>query len=654
MTNDTRQLAAVMFTDMVGYTALMQENEQKARDDRDRHREVLERRIAENQGTILQYFGDGTMCSFASAIQAVHCAMGIQIELQKEPKIPVRIGLHVGDIVFEEDGVYGDAVNVAARIESLSVPGGVLFSDRVYDDIKNHKIFQSNPLGEFKFKNVKRPIAVFALTNSPLTVPSAEQLKGKVPQAIRSVAVLPFANMSSDPENEYFSDGMSEELINAFSKLEEIHVTARTSAFAFKGKNIDIREIGKKLDVDTVLEGSVRKAGNRVRVTAQLISTADGYHLFSETYDRNLEDIFEVQDEIARKITQKLTSKLEGARINKNLVKSPTENLDAYNLYLKGMFYWKKWTTRNINKAIHLFQEAIALEPKFAAAYSWIANSYTVLGARGSLLPEIAYPRGQKYANKALELDDELLESHLSIALVKIFYEWDCAGAHRSIQRAIELNPGSGAAYHVYAMYLQAMGKNEEAEKNMELAIRLDPLAQAFHSHLAAIYFTSRKYDKALLQIERTLEFGANHLGTLELKGWCLIMKGDFEKAIDILEYCLTITGKTGKTVAILGFAFAKAGRMEEAQKCLLQLKERQSLGKQEMLDMEFLLVYVGLGDFDKAFFHLDNIIESRLGGVIYVSKNPGLKEFHEDPRFKATMVKIGIDQKSNNCVEKS
>ena len=312
MGNNNRQLAAVMFTDMVGYTALMQENEEKARSSRDRHRKVLERHIQDNQGTILQYFGDGTLCVFDSAIQAVQCALNIQTELQQEPKIPVRIGLHVGDIVYEDSGVYGDAVNVASRIEALSIPGAVLFSGKVYDDVKNHPKFKSNSLGAFNFKNVKRPIEIYALTNSLLTWPSSDDLKGKVPPSIRSVAVLPFVNMSSDPENEFFSDGMTEELIDAFTRVEGLAVTARTSSFAFKGKNQDIREIGSQLNVDTILEGSVRKAGNRVRVTAQLISTSDGYHLFSETYDRNLEDIFAVQDELALKIANKLYTKMSG------------------------------------------------------------------------------------------------------------------------------------------------------------------------------------------------------------------------------------------------------------------------------------------------------------------------------------------------------
>ncbi|MCP5102832.1 MAG: guanylate cyclase, partial [bacterium] len=520
MEKDTRKLAAVMFTDMVGYTALMQEDEQKARTDRDRHREVMVRLVGENRGKILQYFGDGTMCTFNSAIQAVKCALEIQTELQQEPKIPVRIGVHVGDIVYEGADIYGDAVNVAARIEAISVPGGVLFSDKVFDDIKNHPEFRSVSVGEFKFKNVKRPIQVYALNNPRLTVPSAEDLEGKTPRTIRSVAVLPFVNMSGDVENEYFSDGMTEELINAFTKVEGLDVTARTSSFAFKGKNMDIREIGSQLNVDTILEGSVRKAGNRVRVTAQLISIADGYHLFSENYDRNLEDIFAVQDDIAMKITRKLTLRLDGSKRSVSLVKSPTGNLDAYNVYLKGIFHWQRWTPNNIKKGIELFEKALELEPDFASAYSWIANSYIVLGSMGSLLPSIAYPKAKEFAEKALELDDELYDSHLSIALVKIFYEWDCVEAYGSIKRALELNPGAGNAHYIFAMYLQSGGRLEEAVKEMEQAARLDPLSQPINVHLAFSYFCTERYDEAHRQLDKILELDPLYRPAIEMKGW--------------------------------------------------------------------------------------------------------------------------------------
>ncbi|MCP5102733.1 MAG: adenylate/guanylate cyclase domain-containing protein, partial [bacterium] len=278
---EKRLLAAIMFTDMVGYTALMQENELQARISRDRHRKIQQEASSRHGGKILQYYGDGTLIIFNSAIEAVGCAVDIQTELQKTPPIPLRIGIHTGDIVYDEEGIYGDGVNIASRIEGLSTSGSVLISDKLADEIKNQPGFGFKSLGIFDLKNVKQPVEIFAVTNKGLSIPDAREIETRREEHIKSIAVLPFVNMSSDPENEYFSDGITEELLNALSKTDGLQVTARTSSFAFKGRNLDIREIGRQLGVKTVLEGSVRKAGRKVRITAQLISIADGYHIWS-------------------------------------------------------------------------------------------------------------------------------------------------------------------------------------------------------------------------------------------------------------------------------------------------------------------------------------------------------------------------------------
>ncbi|HEY6437548.1 MAG TPA: adenylate/guanylate cyclase domain-containing protein, partial [Ignavibacteriaceae bacterium] len=277
-------LAAIMFTDMVGYTALMQENERQAKILRDKHRAVLERLILEHRGQILQYYGDGTLTIFGSAIEAAICGAKIQKELQLEPKVPLRIGIHAGDVVYDDEGVYGDGVNIASRIENIAIPGSVLISDKINDELKNQTEISSVFMGRYELKNVKHPVKVFALKSDGLALPSPDQLEGKSAVAGNSIAVLPFVNLSAEKDNEYFSDGITEELLNALAKVEGLLVTSRTSSFAFKGKNTDIREIGKMLDVKTVLEGSVRKYGNRVRVTAQLINSENGYHKWSETY----------------------------------------------------------------------------------------------------------------------------------------------------------------------------------------------------------------------------------------------------------------------------------------------------------------------------------------------------------------------------------
>ena len=634
----SRQLAAVMFTDMVGYTALMQQDEQKARTRRDRHRKVLERLIAANQGNVLQYFGDGTLSVFDSAFLAVKCALEIQTELRREPEIPVRIGLHVGDIVYEDSGVYGDAVNVASRIEAISIPGGVLFSSKVFDDIKNHPQFKSEQLGAFNFKNVNRPVEVFALTNPELAIPTAEDLQGKVPAAIRRIAVLPFVNMSGDTDNEYFSDGMTEELINAFTKVEGLDVTSRTSSFAFKGKNQDIREIGRQLNVDTILEGSVRKAGNRVRITAQLINTSDGYHLFSETYDRNLEDIFAIQDEIALEITDKLTYRLKGSEPRKELVKSRTDNLEAYNIYLRALYHWNRFTPADHRKAMSLLEESIRLDPGFAAAYSLLSSCYGVLGSTGTMLPHVAYPKSREYADKALELDPELAETYISLAIMNIFYYWDCAAADKALKKALEMKPGSGYIHKAYGMCLKAWDKQEEAHKEFELAVSLDPLSVMIRGQLAFSHFCLERYDEALAEIDRGLAIDPQHQWTLDLKGWCHLMKGENDKAIEMFLLCQELAGDDERGSASLGHAYARLGREAEARECLERLKKRQEKGNSEMLDMDFVTIYTGFNDLDNAFPHFQNMVNARLGGVSWIRHHPAYANFRADPRYQGTL----------------
>ena len=327
-----------MFTDMVGYTALMQEDESRATTLRDRHRTVLRESIEAHQGEIVQFYGDGTLSVFPSAVQAVDAAVDIQRRFQLDPRIPVRIGLHIGDVIHDEDGVHGDGVNVASRVQELAVPGSVLISGGVYEELKNHPCLPTRALGDFELKNVQRPLSIHAVAASALAVPAPADLSSAGDRTKKAIAVLPFVNMSSDLENENFTDGITEEILNALVKFDDLNVTGRTSSFVFKGRHEDVREIGRALNVGTVLEGSVRKAGNRVRITAQLLDTADGYHLFSNTYDRVLEDIFAVQDEIAHTIARELRVlfPVAGAQ-TPTTVRKPTESSEAYSLYLRGL-----------------------------------------------------------------------------------------------------------------------------------------------------------------------------------------------------------------------------------------------------------------------------------------------------------------------------
>ncbi|MCZ7612560.1 MAG: tetratricopeptide repeat protein [Ignavibacteriaceae bacterium] len=527
---EIRMLAAIMFTDMVGYTALMQENERKAKILRDKHRVVLDRLILEHRGQILQYYGDGTLSIFGSAIEAAVCGAKIQQELQSEPQVPLRIGIHAGDVVYDDEGVYGDGVNIASRIENLAVPGSVLISDKINDELKNQTDVSSVFLGRYELKNVKSPVKIYAIKMDGLVIPSPDQLEGKSAISENSIAVLPFINLSTDKENEYFSDGVTEELLNALAKVDGLLVTSRTSSFAFKGKNTDIREIGKTLGVKTVLEGSVRKYGNRVRVTAQLINSENGYHKWSETFDRNIEDIFAVQDELANSIVDQLKKTIKIHKSIEQLVKAPTENMDAYNLFLKGLDSWNKWSPDFVLKAIKYFEDAVAISSDFTAAYARLSACYSFLGAAGFMSNNVAYAKAKEYAEKAYKLDSSALDSRLAFGVVKYFNDWDWEGAEKCFLKAIEINPNSAEAHQYYAMLLSTLGYHKKALKESEIANQLDPLNAPISYILSFVYFNNNRTDLAIEQHKKTIELDPEFGDTWNSLAWIYLKSNDFQK----------------------------------------------------------------------------------------------------------------------------
>jgi TolB-like protein len=328
-TKNIRKLTAIMFTDIVGYTAMMQSHEEYAKRIRDKHRDVLQTKIQKRRGNILQFYGDGTLSAFDSAIEAVLCAKEIQRELTIQPTIPLRIGIHVGDIVHDEDGIYGDGVNVASRIESLGVPGSVLISEKIHDELTNHPTLKSVSLGSYDLKNVKTPTKIFALSGDGVKVPTRDELKQQANESTikKSIAVLPFINLSADSKDDYFADGIAEEIMNGLNRLEGIAVTSRSSSFAFRGKTVGIKEIGHQLNVSFILEGSVRKDKENVRVMIRLINAADEYQLWSEVYDGKITSVFSVQDEVARNVVNRMKENLDSENSKTRIVKSTTKNI---------------------------------------------------------------------------------------------------------------------------------------------------------------------------------------------------------------------------------------------------------------------------------------------------------------------------------------
>ncbi|MEP7377349.1 MAG: adenylate/guanylate cyclase domain-containing protein [Chitinophagaceae bacterium] len=638
-----RQLAAILFADMTGYTSLMQENEQLARLKRKRLKEVLESSVGQFNGKILQNYGDGSLSIFSSAIDSVSCAIHIQHLLQQEPKVDLRMGIHTGDVIIEEEAIYGDGVNLASRIESLAVPGGIFISEKVHDEIKNQQNISTREMGYFELKNVKQAVRVFAISNSGIAVPGRDELRGKTKQPHNRLAVLPFVNMSADPENEYFSDGITEELLNALTRVDGLQVTSRTSAFAFKGKNTDIRDIAIQLNVDKVLEGSVRKAGNRVRITAQLINAADGYHIWSENYDRNLTDIFEVQDEISGIIANKLRENLATTQQENHLVKAPTRNITAYTYYLKGLHYWNKLTPADCRRAIESFEQAIAIEPTYAQAYAMTAAAYSQLGSSGQMLPHKAFEIVHRYADKAIEADDTVAEGYVAKASAYLLYDWNWQAAYDALQKALELNPGSIEAYELLSFHYVIMGRKEEAVGLVEKAAMLDPLSPVILQTLGTMYTFAERFDDAIKQADKLLAMDPQMRISIEGKGWNTGMKGDWEEALKYFEEVHRLTNHPLKGLMGLGFAYAKLGQTEKAMEVIRKMEQRQAEEPDSVIDADLAAVWYGLGNLDKTFYYINQCIDKRMGPVNYFLEYPAYKGIKDDPRYEELKKRTGV-----------
>ncbi|MDH3252569.1 MAG: guanylate cyclase, partial [Ignavibacteria bacterium] len=482
-----RMLAAIMFSDMVGYTALMQEDESKAKTLRDRFRGVLRQCVDQHGGRVLQFYGDGALCSFTSTIEAVVCARKIHKALRADPKVLIRTGIHQGDVVFEKDGIYGDGVNVASRIEQLAPPGGICVSEKVYDEITNHSGIDAISLGHVPLKNVRRPVEIFVLMGDDLAAPvggtmaRADAFPAVLPIDKTRLAVLPLANFSSEAEDEYFSDGMTEELISKLSQINGLRVIARTSVMRYKDTKIPIAEIGRELKVGTVLEGSVRKSADKLRITVQLIDVESEEHIWSHDYDREDRDVFAIQSDIAHHVAEMLRLRLLSGEKHR-IEKMGTENLEAFNLYLKGRYYLNMRTGEGLEKSVMNFNLAIEKDPAYALAHAGLADSCILLAGYGHAPPAQALSKAAHAARKAVELDDMLAESHTSLAGT-VFHYFDWSTTERELQRAIELNPSYATSHHWYAVALAAMGRMNEAIEQEKQALDLDPLNSVINTY---------------------------------------------------------------------------------------------------------------------------------------------------------------------------
>ena len=460
------------------------------------------------------------------------------------------------------------------------------------------------------------------------------------PHVAHSIIVLPFADFSPNRDQEYFCDGLTEELTEALTKVGGLHVVARTTAFQFKGRANDVREIGRRLNVGLVLEGSVRKSGDRLRITAQLINAADGYEMWAGSYDREIKDIIKIQEEIAGGIAATLYSELT-ARRQRPFQRSPT-SVDAYDHYLKGLHSARQWTTEGLTEAVGEFERAVALDPSYAPAYAALAEYYALLGERTDLAPREVMPKARAAAMKALELDSSLPRAHASLALVKAIYDWDWKGAEQSFRRASELEPSDPNVHKMLVTgYLMPRGRLDEALKEIQDARARDPMSPRVESILGMVHYFRREPDLAIEQFRKTLQLDSRFEAARIALGSAYEQKSRFVDALAAVQEG-NVAWRSGAGMSMLGHTYALMGRRAEAEKLIQELVE---LSKSRYVSPGYVAaIYAGLGDTDRVMDWLDRAYELRAASLVFLKVNQRYDSVRSDPRFTALIRKIHLD----------
>ncbi len=631
-----------MFTDLVGFTALSQRNESVALSILDEQRELLRPVFIRHDGREVKTIGDAFLVEFPSALSAVKCAYEIQKttkefnnSLPEERRVHLRIGIHLGDVVESQGDISGDAVNVASRIESLADSGGVCLTRQVYDQVQNKFELPLISLGTRLLKNVSSSMEVYKMV-MPWDATVAA-LSGR--RDASRIAILPFANISPDPADEYFSDGMTDELIAVLSKIGGLRVVARTSVMRFKGEKATANRIGQELKVGSLIEGSVRKSKDQVRITVQLVDTESEVQLWTETYNRNLQDIFSVQSDIAQQVAKALEVRL-GVRENSALRREQTQNPEAYSFYLKGRHRWNLRSENEINRAIKYFEEAIGRDPGYALAYAGLADCYSILGYYAFRRPVAVYPRAKELAEKALSLNESIAEPHASLGevLMQYFFDWKKAGSE--LDRALELNPSYATAHFWRATHHMALGRTDDSLTQVRKAVELDPLSMIILTDAARNLYLARRYDEAINQYQRSLDVDPNfpiaHKGLAEVYAQI----GKYDEAVSEIERAIALSGRSIFILDDLGYIYARAGKREDARKVLEDLDR---LANDEYVpSYGRAVICAALGNKEDAMNWLEKAYDER-NFLVYLKVDPAFDTLRKEERFLSLLDKMGL-----------
>jgi serine/threonine protein kinase/Tfp pilus assembly protein PilF len=527
-----------------------------------------------------------------------------------------------------------------------SVPGELERIARKCLEKDRERRYQSAREVATDLRNLRRDLDSGTLSTSSLTgsstgsVPGARRSRSRSRKTIDSLAILPLANAGDDPDTEYLSDGITESIINNLSQLPKLRVMARSTVFRYKGKEVDPKEAGNDLGVRAVLAGRMFQRGDALIIKVELVDTSDGSHLWGEQYNRKLADIFSIEEEISSVISEKLRLKLDSTQ-KKKLARRHTENTEAYQLYLKGRYYWNKRTADGIKKGIEYFNQAIDSDPNYALAYAGIADSYNILASYSTIAPKDAFPRSKAAAKTALELDDKLAEGYASLAFATFGYDWNWAEAERAFKRAIELNPGYGSAHQWYGLYLAAMDRMGEAFAEVKIAEELDPLSLPVNTNAGWLLYLTRRYDEAIETYNKILELDADFILAHRRLGQVYVEKRMHEEAIREFDKCLAPSREDAESLAWLGHAYAASGDGDRARQVI---DEMNLLGKSRYVSSYLMaIIRIGLGELDLAFELLEKACDERYGFLAYLKVSPIFDPLREDARFQELVARVGL-----------
>jgi adenylate cyclase len=635
-----RRLASIMFTDMVGSTAAAQANEAEALRLRDEQETIVRPLFSAHRGRDIKSIGDGFLVVFESALRAVQCAIQIQEHLQARNSKPgvlpilLRIGVHLGDVEERDGDVFGDSVNVASRIEPLAEPGGVCISEMVFGQVRNKIPNQFEKLDPRALKGVLFPVDLYRIRLDRTEMAPSPADSPPSPLEMSRIAVLPFVSMSPDPNDEYFADGMTEEIIDRLSQVKELQVIARTSVMTYKKRAKKAVEIARELFVGSVVEGSVRKAGDKVRVTAQLVHGGTEAHLWSSHYDGNLDDVFAVQSEIAERVAGELKIQLLHSE-RKSLEKKPTENMEAYGDFLRGRELFREGSELSLRQALRLFERTVELDRSFAKAHVAVAECHQRLAGIGYEPMDVMLLVVRDSLKHALELEPDLAEAHSSLAELRL-NEDDLAGAEAEARRAAELCPSLPEPYRMLSEIAGIKGKVDDMVRFVETAYRLDPISTYNTGSLGIVYFFTGREQEALEFWRKTENL--NPAGTYRNSADYYLSKGNVAKAREMYAKFERLQPTHPWVTYTGGCIDAMSG---ESQKALQAIQQVEGAKMGPVAYNYVAYIYHALGDMDGYFDNINRAMEEHAINSTAVMYSPLLAKAREDPRYKELVEKL-------------